>query len=520
MSTPVSYTLTISLAQYNSAQTDPNKEYRGTYYDTVTVVFTSVGQNVVRNDSSEVAGLVGKVKLSISYLNTTLSGQVVDQYMQPVQNALVTLYDETVVPGVEYKQATTAADGSYQFTGIDNGLSIELKAVSQDGSLQGTLGPLTLPASVNPIVDSLRSNVTAEQLMVTPAATVSPFVTGITPEDNSDVAPNTPIVYSFSEPIRQTAYTQTGLPVGDSTMIDNIVLTFNGMKKTDGAVNFTVQWNSTFSQLTITPQGLSGSARYSLDMRTVLGKLTDAALHKLVNNPNIVGDFEVFNFTTVGTTPMPGVPVVTREFVPGSYNDLDYTGGWVELQWGYDANARSYNVYKSVDGSPYQLDSENVYAIQFAQNTGSLVVPLNSLNPLSAGSVSYEVSAVSKDLVETAPSNAITITDQVDPKLLNAAIAPVVGDTNTYTYTLYFSEPLTISTAENIGNYVFSGTGGVTITKTAAHYLGNDVGTTYTMVEISVTTSAPLGTGYTLTVTGVTDLAGNGMDQKADTFTF
>src|SRR5208283_1071317 len=177
------YTLTASLVAYNAGQTDLNKKYRDYYYNNVVITFTSLALG----DSLAVSDMVGSSLLQISYLNTTVTGQVVDQNQQPVANATVMLFDATVFPNVLIGQTTTSASGGYLFSAVDNGLTISLQSRSSDGSLAGTLAAFTLPANV--ISDSLRSTVTAERLMITPVANVNPFVIGLTPENNSDVSP-------------------------------------------------------------------------------------------------------------------------------------------------------------------------------------------------------------------------------------------------------------------------------------------------------------------------------------------
>jgi len=118
--------------------------------------------------------MMGSVRLQISYLNTTVIGQVVDQAMQPVAGAAVTLFDATTIPNIALAQTNTSTTGMYQFTHVDNGLSINVKAISSDGSLQGGLPHiLTLPLNVT--IDSLRSQVAAEQIMLAPADNVSPM---------------------------------------------------------------------------------------------------------------------------------------------------------------------------------------------------------------------------------------------------------------------------------------------------------------------------------------------------------
>ena len=463
--------------------------------------------------------MVGSALLQISYLNTTVAGQVVDQNQQPVANATVMLYDATVFPNVLIGQTTTSASGDYLFSAVDNGLTIVLKSRSSDGSLQGTSAAFTLPA--NALSDSLRSQVTAERLMLTPADNVNPFVIGLTPENNSDVSPsNLQVVYTFSEPIKQKAFTRTDLPLGSNTIIDDIKITYLGLKKTATAITFSAQWNSNFTQLTITPQGIVGSAKYSVDLTAAFtsGQLTDNANLAVVNNPNITGDFEVLQFTTNGASPVPAAPVLTRRFITGLFGNLDFGGGTVGLEWNYDPNARSYNIYWSVDGGSFQLLQADFYDVQFSANTGSLVYPSGATNPLRGSSVQYLVRGV-QDLVEGASSNIITVTDAVKPQLLASSGVAAAGGTNSWTYTLRFTEPLTISTAEAIGNYSFANTSTVAFTVNNANYLGNVAGVY--VVQLGVTTSAALPVGYILVVSSnVTDLAGNGVDQTANSKTF
>ncbi len=509
------YTITASLVNYNSLQVNPDKKYRNYYYQTVQITFTSLGHN----DSLTADDLVGSILLDISYLNTTVKGQVVDQNMQPT-SALVTLYDETVVPGVAIAQDTTASDGSYIFKNVDDGLTINLVATSADGSQQGQL-PFFYALPGNVTVDSLRAGVNAERIEITPVDQIIPEVINITPENNSDVSPDgLSIVYTFSEPIKQSSYTRTDLPVGSKTMLDDIAFNFIGMKKATDLMNFTAQWNSTFSQLTITPQGLVGSARYTLNMTGAFnsGKITNAKGTALADNPKITGDFDLLNFSTSGGTAAPNAPVLQQQNVPGTYGPLNYSGGLVGLEWNPDPSVRSYNVYKSVDGGPFTLLQTNYYDVQFQDNSGPLITPINYVpqnhsNPLGAGSVSYAVTAVSKDLVESQMSNSITVTDGVHPKLIGVTVVP--AGANSWTYSLYFSEPLIVSSAEQVSDYSFLNyPDSVAFSINAANYLGYDATSGWYIVQLSATTAHPLPAGYALQVNlpGVTDLAQNPID--------
>jgi len=606
------YNFTASLVAYNAGQKDSTKKYRDYYYSTVTITFTSLALG----DSLAVSDMVGTSQLQISYLNTTVTGQVVDQNQQPVANASVLLYDATVFPNTLLAQTTTSASGGYQFSAVDNGLTITIKARSNDGAFEGTLAGFTLPANfptnlqvnakrimivplsttvtgqvvdpnqqpvanatvmlydatvfpnnllgqtttsasggyqfsvaangltitikarssdgslegsltgftlpANVTNDSLRSQVTAERIILTPVDNVKPFVASLTPENNSDVSPTgLQVVYTFSEPIKQTAYTRTTMPPGSGTIIDGITVTYVGLKKTTAAIAIALQWNATFTQLTLTPQGIVGSARYTVDATTAFnsGNIMDNANNALTNNPLITGDFEVLQFSTNGASTVPAAPTLTRRLIAGLFTNLDFGGGAVGLEWNYDANARSYNIYRSVDGGSFELRQANFYGVDFSENSGSLVSPSGAANPLRASSVQYVVRAVSKDLVESTSSNIITVSDNVKPQLLLTSSFAAAGGTNSWIYTLRFTEPLTISTAETVGNFSFGNTGGVVFTVNSANYIGNVAGAY--VVQLGVTTSAALPVGYVLFVSSnVTDLVGNPIDQTANSKTF
>ena len=510
------YTLTVSLVDYNASQIAAAKKYRNYYYGSVTIKFTSLAPG----DSLAVSDMVGSVLLQISYLNTTVVGQIVNQNMQPVANAVVSLYDATVFPNLFLSQAQTQADGRYEFDKVDNGLTISLKAMSSDASMEGGLpAAFTLPS--NTTADSLRSQVTAERIMLAPVDDVSPYVVGISLENNADVAPsNLQIVYTFSEPIKQTAYTRTDLPVGHSTILDDIAITYLGLKKVDGAISFAAQWNSASTRLTITPQGLIGSARYTASIQTAAnsGKITDMAGKPLTNNGPLIGDFELLQFTTNGSSTVPDPPALSRRNVLGVYGNLDYAGGTVGLSWNFDNNARSYSIYKSINGGSFELllpTGKDVYDVQYADNSGSLVFPAGASNPLTSASVRYIVRAVSKDLVEGPPSNTITIADEVLPVFAatNVTITPYFSSANnSYVFTLRFSEPLNQASAQLLDNYSFINTDIVTITKDRADYLGYSSPGVY-IVQLKVSTGQlTLPAGYTLAISNVSDLEGNKID--------
>jgi len=328
------------------------------------------------------------------------------------------------------------------------------------------------------------------------------------------------VVYTFSEPIKQTAYTRTDLGLGHGTIMDAIHVGYSGMKKTTADIGFTAAWDPTFTVFTITPQGLVGSAKYTVDATAAFtsGNLKDAAGNAVVNNATIVGDFEVLNFTTAGGTAGPTAPTLVRRSVPGVFDPLDYAGGTVGLEWNYDATVRSYNVYRSVNGGSYDLLANNITVTRY-QTTAPGLYTGSSPNPLGYGNVAYKVTAVSKDLVEGSASNVVTVTDAVKPKLIYFPAPAAAPGTNNWVYTIGFSEPMSQSASENIANYTMSSFGGVSYTINSATYAGFD-GTRW-VVYLYVTSSAAPVAGYALTATSaVVDLAGNSMDTAANSHTY
>lgn len=283
---------------------------------------------------------------------------------------------------------------------------------------------------------------------------------------------------------------------------------------------FSAQWQNNNTQLVITPQGMTGYSKYSFDIRPALnsGNLKDMANNAVVNNATITGDFELLNFTTNAGSAVPAAPNVTRRYIAGFFPSIDYTGGTIGMQWNEDPNARSYNIYRSINSGPFDLLVKDHFSTQFSSNTGSLVVPANANDPLSASNVKYQVRAVSKDLVESNPSNILTFVDEVKPKLINATIAAGTG-INNWVYTLRFSEPLKISQAEILANYTFSNTTNVQFSVSKADYIGFSANSYVVIINVS-TAPAP-APGYILVVSNsVVDLQGLSVDSQANSKTF
>jgi hypothetical protein len=510
------YTITASLVNYNAQQTDPARRYRDYIYNTVTIGFTSL----IPGDSLGVSGLVGSVVCTLATLSTTLRGTVVNQDLQPVANASVLILDHFTT--IVLAQTTSGSDGSFQVPYLENGSLFEVRAKSADGSLEAWT---VKGIPCNQSADSIRAQVEVEQLVLAPVDDVPPFIISVSPSNKADVAVGTPIVYTFSEPIKQTPFTRTDLGMGHGTIVDYIHVNFVSLKKTSAETPLPAfTWNAAFTQLTITPSGLTGSAKYtvSIDTVTIKANLTDIAGNNLVNNLRLTGDIEGLEFTTAGGAAGPAAPVLARRTVQNFVGPLDYNGGVVGLEWNSVNGARSYNIYRSVGNGPFDLARADVRMIQDTISYGPLVIP-SSVNPLGPLSIRYQVRSVGADLVEGAASNIITISDEVTPDLLSVNVAAGTGASPLlwWRYTLRFSEPLTVSNAQTVANYSILNPDTVTFAITKADYLGYDAGLARYLVQLLISSNLAAPAGYSIrALSGITDLAGNAMDATANTVTF
>lgn len=510
------YTITASLVNYNKSTADTTKHYRNYYYKTATVTFTSL----VPGDSLGVSGLVGNVVFEISQLNSTIVGQVVDENMQGVSSANVILFDQSITPGIILKQTQTDTAGNYRFTNIDNGIIASIQARSADGQYEGSLpGTLTIPC--NYTYDSLRSYVSTERIQLHCANDVEPYVIDINPPNNSDVSPeDLEIVYTFSAPIKQTAYTRTDLGYGHGTIIDDITVSYVGLKKSAGEIKSGITWNETMNQLKIRPISIVGSAKYNINVASALPKLHDESNLSVIDNTNIIGDFEGLSFTTSGQSPIPEAPVLTRRIITGVYDHLDYDGGLVSLEWNEDQNARSYNLYRQIGEGSFELVSSDIYNLITTHSTGMLVTPTVN-DPLAALTVKYQVRALSHDLVEGQESNTITIRDNISPRLISTNTTSI--SSQRFLMNFRFSEPLKISSAENLENYTIHDPDTVVFAKEQAAYLGYDNGSDSYEVLFTVTISngSNFPAGFSVRIgSELVDLAGNSINESWNTYVY
>ncbi len=524
-----SYVIIMDFTAYNQTLADTSAlRYNNHEYVTVDVVFTDLndgdndgtGGDAGSGQDTPADHLVANVELLIGKLNTQISGQVVDNLYNPVAGAVVYLKKNLNYTGTWslIKQTTTDASGNYVFSNVEAGSSVTIEAMNSSRTMSGDVS-IDLTCNQN---TGLRTQVAAEQIVLTYDDDVSPFVTVISPVNNEDAGPTgLTVTYTFSEPIKQTPYTRTDLGKGHNTIVDDIVVTFVGMKKAASAVPFTVTWNAAFTQLTLTPSGIVGSARYTVN-NFISNKLMDNAGNAVVNNAGITGDFETLSFTTAGSAAAPTTPSLSRETLMYPLTNVNWNGGTVKLRWDYDANVKYYELYKKIGDGSFEIVGNNIKKIDTVVTVGGtdLVVGDNQ-SPSGKRTVQYAIRAISNNLVSSEMSNAITVEDKVLPTLTSATIDSNISADYDVVY-VRFSEPLTRTTAES-GTYSISpDNNSISANVREIIYLGYDTsfpgGSGY-KVRFKVNNRA-ITTGERLTVTGVEDLHLNDIDTENNSHDF
>ncbi len=465
-----------------------------------------------------VDGIVSSMtNLEFGMLNTTIMGQVVDGVtFAPAANATVLLKHTNGI-GHTYvvKTTTTDANGNYTFTNVENGRSLTIEGWDASKIFFGSVG-VNLTCGQDPM---LLTQVDAERLALTTRDNFQPRVVGLSVANNADVTIGSngiDIVFTFSEPIKQTAYTNTTLPKGHSTIIDGITATFVSLKKGMGPILFGASWNATFDQLTVNipAANLVESGRYTLTYSGVTGNLTDNAGNGLVNNTTITGDFfETLNFTTAGSATPPTAPVLQRDSNHTALTAVNWNGGSVRLRWIQTQNTVKYfDIYKKIGAGPFDRLATNVRTTDTTLTIGTEDLNSGGNDPRYAQSVQFYVQAISINLTPSAASNILTVVDKNLPNVTSADSLTVDANNNPIIRVL-FDEPIPQDLAETTTNYSFSNDPGNTTGTSVlqAVYRGYN-GTTW-QVDLTVTPNSLIYSTDQITVSAnIRDLSDNILD--------
>ncbi|NUM79429.1 Ig-like domain-containing protein [bacterium] len=529
------YEVLMDFTGYNKNKADSLKypDYRNSY---VEVFFTDLNDGNNNDDGdtggdtesgsgadTPVDGIVSSMlNLEVGSLNTTISGEIVDgPNYDPVANAIVYLKQTNNVGNTTVvKQTTTGTNGKYTFANVENGAIFTVEAMNEAKTMSGTVN-VSLTCGQDKL---LSSQVTAQRLVLTYTDNVRPFVTSLTPENGADVPKTSTIVITFSEPIKQNAYTRTDLPRWNNTFIDDINFYYSGLKKGNDIIPFSASWNATFDILTIAPGTLVDNAYYNVYLANALKKFTDNAGNALQDNAAITGDLEPsgFSFTTAGSIFPPATPVLTRDTIFFPTDTVDFDGGLIRLRWTVDESnikANYFEIYRKIGDGSFDL-YEYVNGIDFNDTIDNYKLVFGwDNNPRRSQSVQYMIRAISPNLVPSSFSNVITVTDRALPKLENATV-DAASTTQDYIY-MKFSEPMSSSGIETMTNYTVSSIGPNNARD--AVYLGygnfSSLGNGY-YVRLTVNKTSFGGPGDKISVSGVTDLAGNPINPNAKEKTF
>ena len=487
-------------------------KYPNFSYSTVSVSYTSLddtsgasaGGGSGSNHDTPVSGLVAPLSLTVGKLDSNITGVVAYATTSPVtplqpvgagwtvqlvssgsNNAGTPSGTGTAGTGATgnvVAVTTTSASGTFTFNNIEAMQGFNIRAWDSTNSFYGTKAVTAVAdgQTLNLVAQTTTNNTVLNQaVLVNTIDNVAPFIATVTPEVGSDLSPagGVNVIYTFSEPIRQSAYalclTNTGL-VG-SCLYQDIAVNFNGAKA--GNIGYTLSWNATATQLTVNIPTLAASSKYTVDLTNALGagKLTDNSLNATSN----VDAKRTVTFTTNGgtTAAVPSNVVVTNS-ASIDYNDT------VTLDWLPASGANSYNIYRtlietwntgSVERHPARLISntptsdltDDFATGNMALNNGTTIADLPATqvfkNFVAASQVqlSYEyvVVGVNSDGIEGTAASAVTALDVMGPNLAGPTAAQIFADLtdNNNTINVCFNEPLDEASAETVSNYTISG---------------------------------------------------------------
>lgn len=564
-----SYSVTIDLRTVNSGNPTGDPDYPDfVFLDSAEVQFTSLNDLTVDQ-------LVASKDFFAGKLDANITGLVSDESSGipvPVTGATVNLHavgtdfdagtDNTATGATRHLVGTTTTDtnGNFSFANIEAFRDFVIEISANGGSLIGGYF-LTAPADGQTIslVESQsprNGNITIESLseleLVTigpdpcdgsvaivncaPVRTVSidavaPSIVSVTPESGSDqTAGTTSVVITFSEPIKQTVGTSTD-PSGVDNLFDNIEVNFDGNKPVNKAGNaaYTLAWNATFDQLTVTFTTGASSLYHVRLLNVDDGTLTDendnkASLGVCSDDSAAPADYGIAvdadsNDCTIFFTTNGGATVSAPTITITNKQSLDFDSTPI-LDWLPVSGAKSYNVYRqtnqvwgtTVNSGPFELVT-NVLITEFAETEPLSFIENNQIKL----TYSYIVRSISSDGVESAASNTETAEDKVGP-ILDTDAATFRADLNDGddTLTLSFNEPLDEASAE-AGTYTISVATGTAPTVTSAVY-------SPTTFEVILTLSGdldPANLGRTSVTTGpdgVNNSIAVGDDQEAIPF--
>lgn len=520
------YQVTVDLRQVKVPTN--GAKYPDFSYTTAAVNYTSLndGSNDAAGTSSSnhdtpVTGLVAPINVKVGKLAAGIKGVVANNVtLAPVGAGytvkLVSLGDvpnensavsgkggtgalENVVATV-----TTDANGAFSFDKIESLRNFRIDAMSANGA---ELGQEDVRSPADGQVKTLLIQRAADAppgpdlrtVFVATTDTLAPRVLKATPENGSEIAPgsNVTVKFAFSEPILQTPATKGLTPSSAAGSLYNLIqVRFLGAKV--GNIAHSLSWNATFTELTVTIPTVAAASNYQVNLRPAVGILQDVQQNPitfdLARNEGLV------NFTTNGSP----TPAVVNTLAVTNRDTLNSFGSPI-VDWLPVSGAKEYNVYRatSLAGGAYGA-FERIATVTNSDFTDTV----NFVDLDLKVSYKYMVRPVSRDNIESADSTSVAGTDIAQDDT-PPSVAPVNMATNDKTVTVFFDEPMDEASAETLTHYVLAATTGADAPATAPTIpaLSSAIYDRLTeSVRLTYASGVPAGT--TLTVTGVTDVAG------------
>lgn len=471
-------------------------------YDVVTLSFAAANSS---SNTTPINYTLTNVDFKVGKLAATIAGVVADKNtLQAVAAGYtVKLYSlgASGGSGNETLAGSTLTDavGAFTFANIESLKNFRIDAWNPDQTFRGSQN-VTAPLDAGTRTLSVQTN---DAVLVASTDTLAPTIISVTPQMDADIAPAaTDVVFTFSEPILQTANTSTS-PTVTTGLYNKVDVKYMGTKVSNVAssssIAHSLAWNSTFTQLTISIPSLAASSKYTVDLTPANALLLDLNGNSLNNTV----DRRVLNFTTNGAVS----PVAPSLVTVVNSSSLNYNSPTVLLNWLPVSGAKAYNVYRaqnypSAAGQLQLMGSNPTTLTSDYSDTLPAAAFVSGQNKLT---YSYVVTSVSADNIESAASPAETAQDNVAP-------TAIIPSGLAATFTITYSEPVDEVSAIALSNYVLTqGIAGSVPTVNGAVLNAG-------LTTVTLTMSASTVAGNVLTINGVTDIAGNVMTSVNRTF--
>jgi len=453
-------------------------------YDVVSLDFSKGNSSTTNPINYELTN----VDFKVGKLSATLIGVVADKNtLLPVPAGytvnLVSL-GSTSISGNEYISGSTLTDanGAFTFANIEALRNFRIDAWNPGQTFRGSRS-VTAPADGVTKTLSVQTN---DAVLLASTDTLSPTIISVTPQMDADVAPAaTDVVFTFSEPILQTADTNTSPSVATG-LYNKVSVNYMGSKvsnsSTSSSIAHTLAWNSSFTQLIISIPSLAASSKYTIDLTPANALLLDINGNALNNTI----DKRVLNFTTNGAA----LPVAPSVVTVVNNSSLNYNSTTVLLDWLPVSGAKGYNVYRAQNypNAAGQLQHIGSFPSTLTSDFSDTLPAAAFVSGQNKLTYTYVVASVSADGIESTGSPSVTAQDNVAP----TAVIPV-GLSAIYTIT--FSEPVDEVSAVDTLNY--SVTGGPTVSSVVLN-------PGLTTVTLTLSTSTVLS----ISISRVKDIAG------------